>query len=399
MATPQEKAFRMIFPEATNQPQQPQQTPWWAAGNTISGRGAQPTGRRRNVFYDAQTGAPTSNPGQPIGGSNEVNDLALIREIMQPRSSVVTNDPSGWLNGGASREFQEFFKKTPEKDAAYARRKQELDAGSMANVNPAISRNAVDVAKKNQEAMNMIFPKQPAGDPMATRSDMVKTALPGGGFTASLDGRYGTGSSTVRPRPRITAQTEIDGKKLAEPILFNNAPKAAQAAPPTQSSMDSGFNQSFDMMMGPPAPLAGPPNPIAGPPNYGEVLGPFPEQAGPADWMNQSAWDYTPLPQEEAENIRYIAGRGNGLSARLMQVFNPFTIIPTLAQGGQSALPAMFGNQPTYPNANDRLAGDTATIKSLGDRGLLKTNRAKDKYGEDIIQVMRPSYNGFPIPF
>lgn len=244
MATPQEKAFRMIFPEAANQPQQQAQQPFWASGNTISGRGARPTGRRRNVFYDAQTGAPTSNPGQPIGGAN--NDLEIIREIMRPQSSIVTNDPSGWLNGGASREFQEFFKKTPEQDAAYARRKRELDAGSMANVDPRISRNAVEVAKQNQEAMNMIFPKQPAGDPMATRSDMVKTALPGGGFTASLDGRYGKGSSTVRPRPMISAQTEIGGKKLAEPILFNNAPKVP-SAPSATANDPFNANALFDV--------------------------------------------------------------------------------------------------------------------------------------------------------
>lgn len=397
MATPKEKAFRMIFPEATNKPQQ--QSPWWSAGNTIAGRGAQPVGRRRSVFYDAQTGAPTSNSGQPIGGNNEANDLALIREIMQPRSSVVTNDPSGWLNGGASREFQEFFKKTPEKDAAYARRKQELDAGSMANVNPAVSRNAVDVAKKNQEALAMIFPKQPAGDPMASSSDITKQALPGGGFTAQLDGRYGRGSSTVQPgkfnlpapvSPEVASSNQVP--VFTQPGSFGIARQKAPA-------FDAGFNQSFDTFMGPPAPLAGPPDPIAGPPNYGEVLGPFPEQAGPPDWMNQSAWDYTPLPQNEATEIRRIAGRGDDAASRLLQVFNPFTTIPTLAQGGQSALPAIFGNQPTYPNANERLAGDAATIKNLRDRGLLKVNKTKDPYGESMTQVMIPSYKGYPIPF
>lgn len=246
MATPKEKAFRMIFPEATNQPQQ--QSPWWSAGNTIAGRGAQPVGRRRSVFYDAQTGAPTSNPGQPIGGDNSMNDLALIREIMQPRSSVVTNDPSGWLNGGASREFQEFFKKTPEKDAAYARRKQELDAGSMANVNPAVSRNAVDVAKKNQEALAMIFPKQPAGDPMASSSDITKQSLPGGGFTAQLDGRYGSGSSTVQPGKfnlPAPATPEVASSNQS-PVFTQPGSFGGQAPSPT---VNDSFNSNalFDM--------------------------------------------------------------------------------------------------------------------------------------------------------
>lgn len=392
MATPAEKAMRMIFPEASNQPQQTQR-PWWMQGNSLSGRGATPVGRgrerRRNVFYDAQTGAPTSNAGSPIGGA--ANDLELIREIMKPRSSIVVNDPSGWLDGRASQDFQKFFSRTPEQEANYARRKRELDAGSVANINPEITRNAVDVARKNQEAMDMIFPKAPQGSGQPVSTDIAKQNMPGGGFTAQLDGRYGTGSSTVMPQ-------------------MQGPPKSAmsQAAPATTDQQvaelfgpPSSLRDPFDLFGTPAGPTEqmGPPTPPMGPPNYGEVTGPFPEQSGPPNWMNSSAWQYTPIPQNEADTIRTIAGRGDDTASRFMQVLNPFMTFSTLRQGGKSALPESFGPQPTYANPYERLAGDAAVIKNLRDRGLLKTNRTTDKFGEKQIQVMRPIFNGFPIPF
>ena len=119
---------------------------------------------------------------------------------------------------------------------------------------------------------------------------------------------------------------------------------------------------------------------------------------GPADWMNQSAWEYNPIPQDQADQIRTVAGRGSDAVSRLAQVLNPITTFSTLRQGGTSDLPSSFGPQPTYANANDRLAGDTQAIRDAQSRGLLKTQRTKDKFGEKQIQILRPSYKGSPLP-
>lgn len=270
MATPQEMAMRFIFPQASNRPQQQQQQqPWWASGNYLSNRGSTPVGsggggrRRRNVFYDATTGAPTSQVGNTIGGQN--NDLEIIREIMRPRSSIVVNDPSGWLNGKASEDFQKFFSRTPEQEANYARRKRELDAGSVANINPEITRNAVDVARKNQEAMDMIFPKAPASQSRLS-SDITQTNLPGGMVQRSLDGRYGTGSATTRPAQMgsLVAMPQLDMPTPMQQPSFDMGPftpvggMTPETTPQTMTSAPRTSvtpSNSILEQMGPPTPV------------------------------------------------------------------------------------------------------------------------------------------------
>ena len=338
MATELNKTLQYIFPQAANKPpagmEQPQaEKPWWAAGNTLSGRKAKKVGkrgRRRDVFYDPRVGPQPARSG--------ASDLELIREIMTPRSSIVVNDPSGWLNGGAEREFQQYFNRTPEQEANYARRKKELEAGSMAAMNPQAGRQVVDVARQNQEAMNMIFPKAPQGQHKLS-SDIAEYPMAGGGTQRVLDGRYGTGSATIQPQqPQAKAPT-------AEWNSWS-IPSAGGEMPPPATSNEFVGPPNLGVFTGPPN--LGVPQ---GPQNFGEVTGPMQDMQGPPDWANASAWDYQPLPQNEANNIRTIAGRGDDAVSRAMQVFNPFMTFSTLKQGGESALPDIFGSQPTYPNA------------------------------------------------
>lgn len=380
MATDFNKTLQYIFPEAANKTQS--EKPWWASGNTLSSRKAKKVGsrnRRRNVFYDPQTGS------QPSSGRS--SDLELIREIMTPRSSVVTNDPSGWLNGGAEKEFQKFFTKTPEQQANYDRRLKELNAGGMAAMNPQAGKQVVDVARQNQEAMDMIFPKAPKGQPKMS-SDIASYPMAGGGVQNMLDGRYGTGSATIQPKQAQAKAPVADWNSWSIPSA------GGDTFPPTSSSNEFVGPPNLGVFTGPPN--LGVPQ---GPQNFGETTGPVQNMQGPPDWANSSAWDYQPLPQNEADNIRTIAGRGSDAISRGLQVFNPFMTFSTLKQGGQSALPDIFGPQPIYPNANERLAGDFSTIKNAQSQGLLKTNRTQDRFGTDQTQLMRPFFKGSPVPF
>jgi hypothetical protein len=113
-----------------------------------------------------------------------------------------------------------------------------------------------------------------------------------------------------------------------------------------------------------------------------------PDAAAPGNW------EYRPMEQRAADNIRTIAGRGDDGFSRGLQVVNPFTIFQTLKQGGTSALPPMMGAQPTYANANDRLKGDTAAIKAARDSGFMKTQKTTDKFGEPLTQIATPFVRG-----
>lgn len=113
-----------------------------------------------------------------------------------------------------------------------------------------------------------------------------------------------------------------------------------------------------------------------------------PDAAAPGNW------EYRPMEQKAADNLRAIAGRGDDGVSRALQVVNPFTMFQTLKQGGTSALPSVMGAQPIYANANDRLKGDTAAIKSARDSGFLKTQKTTDKFGEPITQIATPFVRG-----
>lgn len=228
MSTTQDKSTRYIFPEAANKPQA---LPWWAKGNYLSDRGPTPVGNRskgkkrwrRNVFYDARTGAPASQ----TGGQDQ--DLEIIREVLRPRSSIVVNDPSGWLDGRASQDFQKFFSRTPEQEANYARRKRELDAGSVAAIDPRITRNAVDVARKNREAMEMIFPKPTGVDVPTLSSDIGQYSLPDGTTLRTLDGRYGTGSAKIVPNGSTQAMVAPKSPSSQKSLDLNFQPLSSSS--------------------------------------------------------------------------------------------------------------------------------------------------------------------------
>ncbi len=104
-------------------------------------------------------------------------------------------------------------------------------------------------------------------------------------------------------------------------------------------------------------------------------------------------WQMAPLPQKQADNLRTIAGRGDDAVSRGLQVMNPLTVIPTLAQGGTSALPPeIMGAQPTYPNASDRLKGDASAIKNARDAGFIRPLKKPDptEPGRSITQLATP---------
>jgi hypothetical protein len=115
--------------------------------------------------------------------------------------------------------------------------------------------------------------------------------------------------------------------------------------------------------------------------------------------MNQSAWDYQQMPQEQAQQIADVGGRGQDAVARALQVVNPFMTFKTLQQGGQSQLPEVFGPQPQYPNANERLAGDYGQIENAANLGVIQGKKGKDKYGNSQNQIWQAYFGGNPVPF
>ncbi len=408
-----------IFPQATNNQSS---QPWWLGGmqGTTPVSGGVRKRKNRNVFYDPAVGPnndaavinsvmqPRSpravndpsgwmSQSQPAS-SGASNDVAVIDAIMKPRSKIAVNDPSGWLNGGASREFQAFFNGGRTQEENNAKRLRELNASSLASMNPAAGRQVVDVARQNQEALNMIFPKAPGmtqEQAISTPTSLTDvTRLPGGFTQRSIDGRYGRGSATFKPKvsvPSVNPQEENTAMEVFGP------PKPE------------------DQVMGPPKPVSnefvGPPNlgEFQGPPNMGEAYAPpdwiemagppSQEVSGPPDWGNQSEWEYRQMPQETAQQIADVGGRGQDAVSRALQVLNPFMIFSTLKQGGTSQLPEVFGPQPQYPNANDRLAGDYAQIEKATKLGLIQGRKGKDKFGNDQNQVWQAFFKGNPVPF
>lgn len=106
------------------------------------------------------------------------------------------------------------------------------------------------------------------------------------------------------------------------------------------------------------------------------------------DASSPGNWQFKPLPDKEATGIRRTAGRGEDR-------FNPLVAIPALFDGPNtgagSQLPGFMGSQPTYPNAAERLKGDSEAIKDASKKGFLRTKRIPGQGGEPPkVQVNAP---------
>ena len=304
-----------IFPQAANPAPAPSQ-PWWLGGmkTTQPSSGGVRKRRNRNVFYDPRVGPdnsaavvdsimqprsprtvndPSGWMSQPSGSTS--NDVAVIDAIMKPRSPRTVNDPSGWLNGGASREFRDFFYGGRTQEENNAKRQRELDANSLARMNPAAGRQVVDVARQNQEALNMIFPKAPGmtqEQAISTPTSLTDvTQLPDGSIQRSIDGRYGRGSATFAPKQLVqNMNPQIEGSTAME-VFGPPRPEDQVMGPPKPYVSDVG--EGYGDVMGQrnvelePGMAQVDYGVFQGPPNLGEVQGP-PTQAEQY-WLEQLA--------------------------------------------------------------------------------------------------------------
>lgn len=272
---------------------------------------------------------------------------------------------------------------------------------------------------------------QKATDPvLAAEIAAINARQQGGTFTPSAATPAYAGRATAAPTPPPAAAPAPNvaqgwnrpGWPVTVPpgqpgyVDPNGRPSAApwrnaEVGPPRLQALP-------DVNAGPPvaarsgvAPAAPAPAPAAPPtPAKTATAAPTPRPLDPAltdprgfaspDPTNRQNWDFRPLPQTAADNLRTIAGRGDDMPARLLQVFNPFTTVQTLRQGGDSALPTdIMGAQPTYPNANDRLKGDSDTIKKAVGAGQIKTTAMPDKFGgPPKVQVAVPFLRGTNTP-
>lgn len=241
--------------------------------------------------------------------------------------------------------------------------------------------------------------------------------------------RQGVANSygTIRPQQQTATSTQTPPAVSAAPPTPKAAPAPSTrtvttsptrtAAPPRPSSPPPPSSVLADVNQGPPrffaptpsaAPLAPPSlalkssaKPPPGPADLYRGLPPATKAIAstlshPNDPQN---WEYKPLPQTSADNLRRVAGAGSDGLNIAMNAIPALLQGPRNSAGSNSVLPTdIMGAQPPYPNALERLKGDTAAIQSAHEKGFLKTKKIPDPTepdsGRKITQVLTPTLRG-----